>query len=545
MSFSRIPGALSLLFASSLLAQGLAIPDEAVRNWTASPYWWGAAGDGKNVSEALAESGDPALEPMGALPSAPLPLTAVTPCRIVDTRLANGAFGGPALVANATRTFNLPSGPCAGLPADAAAWSLNFTIIGGAGTFQNAFLTAWATGDSQPVASTLNFNANQLESNAAIVPAGTSGSINVFVNAPGHLLIDVNGYYKAISIVNSVNGQSGVVTMAALPPGSANSTLRHNGTNWVTNIGLTSDGSNVSVNGVLRLSPGEVLMTRGFLGNRFLSTISGSLILGDLAGGASMTGPYNTALGTGALFSDTSGAWNTAIGHQSLNVNMGGDNNTALGFRALASSSSSDNTAIGSSALSNTTGGGNVALGKDSGINLTSGDFNMYLGNPGVVSESNTIRLGAGGGVHTKLFLAGVLGTSIGSASPMYINSVAQVGTVVSSLRYKEDIRSMGDASKRIFQLRPVTFRYKDHPDDPMQFGLIAEDVERVLPELVTHNAEGDPESVMYHELPAMLINEIQKQENRIERQEEEIRELRALVEALSAGQLRPECSGR
>jgi hypothetical protein len=91
---------------------------------------------------------------------------------------------------------------------------LNLTIIGGPGTFQNAFLTAWATGDSQPVVSTLNFNANQLESNAAIVPAGTSGSINVFVNAPAHLLIDVNGYYKAVPLVYTVNNLFGNVDLA-------------------------------------------------------------------------------------------------------------------------------------------------------------------------------------------------------------------------------------------------------------------------------------------------------------------------------------------
>ena len=107
-----------------------------------------------------------------------------------------------------------PSGPCAGIPSDASAYSLNFTVIGGSGVFTNAFLTAWPTGDAQPTVSTLNFNANQLEANAAVVPAGTSGSINVFVNAPAHLLIDINGYYAG-SVVTTLNGLSGDVTLAA------------------------------------------------------------------------------------------------------------------------------------------------------------------------------------------------------------------------------------------------------------------------------------------------------------------------------------------
>ena len=125
---------------------------------------------------------------------------AMTPCRVVDTRgggVFTGTYGPPALVGNAAaRSFDINSAPhCTGIPAGAEAYSLNFTLIAAAGVFQNAFLTAWPTGAAQPVVSTLNFNAGQLEANAAVVPAGTNGSINVFVNAPGHLLIDINGYF--------------------------------------------------------------------------------------------------------------------------------------------------------------------------------------------------------------------------------------------------------------------------------------------------------------------------------------------------------------
>lgn len=125
-------------------------------------------------------------------PSAFVP---VTPCRVVDTRGAAGAYGGPALVANATRAFDIDSGPCTGIPAGATAYSLNFTVIASAGAYQNAFLTAWNTGAAMPTVSTLNFDAGQLRANAAIVPRGTSGQISVFVNAATHLIIDINGYF--------------------------------------------------------------------------------------------------------------------------------------------------------------------------------------------------------------------------------------------------------------------------------------------------------------------------------------------------------------
>ncbi len=147
---------------------------------------------------------------------------AVTPCRIVDTRgggVFTGTYGPPALVGNAVaRPFDINSAPhCAGIPAGAEAYSLNFTVIAAAGAFQNAFLTAWPTGGAQPVVSTLNFNAGQLVANAAIVPAGTNGSINVFVNAPGHLLIDINGYFtddynsQIPFVVNSTVNANGAI----------------------------------------------------------------------------------------------------------------------------------------------------------------------------------------------------------------------------------------------------------------------------------------------------------------------------------------------
>jgi hypothetical protein len=259
MSIPRFAGALCFVFTASLFAQEVAETTDAVANWTTSPYWDPGEAVGKNLGEILLEGEDLGVEPLGALPTAPLPFIAITPCRIVDTRGAVGPFGGPALVANSSRTFNLPVGPCPGLPSDAGAWSLNFTVIGGMGSFQGGFLTAWPAGDTQPTVSTLNFSANQLVANAAVVPAGTSGSINVFVNAPAYLLIDINGYYRNVAVVNAVNSLSGAVTLAAgsnvsITPSGQTLTIASSGgggggdiTSVTAGTGLTGGGTTADV----------------------------------------------------------------------------------------------------------------------------------------------------------------------------------------------------------------------------------------------------------------------------------------------------------
>jgi hypothetical protein len=187
--------------------------------------------------------------------------------------------------------------------------------------------------------------------------------------------------------------------------------------------------------------------------------------------------------------------------------------------------------AVGQWALLNAGGGGNIGLGTSAGINNTAGGFNMYLGNEGVATESGTIRIGSGS-THTRLFVAGVL-TSAVTGSPVLISGTGQLGVASSSARYKEEIRDMGDASERLAKLRPVTFRYKGHENEPTQFGLIAEEVEKVLPELVFHSTSGQPETVLYHEMPAMLLNELQKQQKRADQQAQEIAKLMERIQML------------
>jgi hypothetical protein len=204
----------------------------------------------------------------------------------------------------------------------------------------------------------------------------------------------------------------------------------------------------------------------------------------------------NTAGGTAALQSNTGGANNTAIGVDALSSNTNGDNNTAVGFRALEE---------------NTSGSGNTAIGEGAGENLISGVDNIYLGSPGVTTESNTMRLGADG-THTRTFIAGVTGTPL-NGSTVVIDAAGQLGLLASSARYKRDIHDMGERSRGVVQLRPVTFRYTQDPQGVLQYGLIAEEVAAVYPELVVRGPEETVESVQYHGLIPLLLNELQHQQ--------------------------------
>jgi hypothetical protein len=248
------------------------------------------------------------------------------------------------------------------------------------------------------------------------------------------------------------------------------------------------------------------------------------------------TGNYNMGSGYNALYSNTTGGFNVGTGPYALYSNTTGFYNTASGYVALyANTTGYYNTAIGFNALPNNgTGSGNIALGDQAAVNLTSGDNNIHIGNPGLSSESNTIRIGSGGtGGHTAFYVAGVLTSVIGSGQPVYISSTGQLGVVTSSRRYKDDIQDMGAASSAVLRLRPVTFRYKQPGPDgskPLQYGLIAEEVMEAYPDAVTFNDAGEPDGVQYHKINAMLLNEVQKQAREIEELKASVAELQALV---------------
>ena len=217
------------------------------------------------------------------------------------------------------------------------------------------------------------------------------------------------------------------------------------------------------------------------------------------------SGSDNTATGVNALFTNTSGLNNTATGVSVLILNITGNGNTATGLDALFSNTiGGDNTATGESALqsnttgnsntaiglfalaSKTTGGNNIALGSQAGSALTTGVNNIYIGNAGVAAEDNTIRIGS---TQATTYVAGISGTVLaGVTVPVLVDANGKLGALASSQRFKDEIKPMDTASEAILALRPVTFRYK-HEIDPNgipQFGLVAEEVEKVNPDLAS-----------------------------------------------------------
>jgi len=290
--------------------------------------------------------------------------------------------------------------------------------------------------------------------------------------------------------------------------------------------------------------------------NTFIGINAGNFIMG---------GAENVGVGRQALFSNTTGFENVAVGGFSLPVNTIGENDIAIGAFSLASNTTgNENTAVGGFTLAtNTTGSGNTAIGFDagfslatgnnnvlvgnnaglvlgtgstnviigssSGISLTSGSDNIYIANAGVGSESGIIRIGTIA-TQTEAFIQGIFGTVVGGTGlSVFVDASGQLGTVVSSRKFKHDIEGMSsEISENIYNLRPVTFIYNSDETDTRQYGLIAEEVDQVLPALVVHDEEGAPYTVRYHLLPMLLLNEVQKLHDIVEDQAATIASLKA-----------------
>jgi len=274
------------------------------------------------------------------------------------------------------------------------------------------------------------------------------------------------------------------------------------------------------------------------------------------------TGAANTAIGTAALLNNTIGTGNTANGFNALYSNTEGGSNTAVGINALLSNTSANfNTAVGNNALlNNTTGAGNtavgvnalhnnttgidnIAVGNNAGDNLTIGINNIDIGNEGVADEFNTIRIGTVG-TQTATFIAGIsVATVTGTA--VVVNASGQLGVAPSSQRFKDEIKPMDKTSEAILALKPVTFRYKQEldPKGIPQFGLVAEEVAKVNPDLVVRDDNGEIYTVRYEAIHAMLLNEFLKDHNAFLKEHRKVESLEATVlqqqkqiEALTAG---------
>jgi hypothetical protein len=277
-----------------------------------------------------------------------------------------------------------------------------------------------------------------------------------------------------------------------------------------------------------------------FLGEDALSSNTtgfGNTAIGFEALFSNTIGTVNTAIGFNALYSNTTGGANTANGYNALQDNTIGVNNTADGFKALESNTTgANNTAIGLNALSsNKFGSSNIAVGILAGASIR-GSNNIDIGNQGKRSDSNTIRIGTTG-TQAATFIAGVSGTTVAGGVGVIVDSNGQLGTVVSSKRFKDAIKPMGKASEAILALKPVSFRYKEEidPDATPQFGLVAEEVEKVNPALVARDADGKPYSVRYEAVNAMLLNEFLKQHNEFLKEHRTVQEQQKEIDALKA----------
>jgi hypothetical protein len=246
-------------------------------------------------------------------------------------------------------------------------------------------------------------------------------------------------------------------------------------------------------------------------------------------------GYQNTATGSQALYYNTTGNGNTADGIAALESNTTGSQNAAFGLIALAANTTGFlNTAIGTAALpSSKTGYYNIAVGFYAGLHIISGSNNIDIGTQGVGDESGVIRIGTPD-THAATYLAGIAGTPLtaGSAVAVGITSSGQLGVRASSARFKEAIQPMAKASEAILSLRPVTFRYKKDldPQGAAQFGLVAEEVAKVDPDLVVADATGKPFTVRYEEVNAMLLNEFLKEHRKGQEQDETISQLKSAL---------------
>ena len=425
---------------------------------------------------------------------------------------SNSALGFQALEFNVTGTGNTALGWWA-LRKNTATHN---TAVGSQALAANSTgVNNVAVGATSLSTNTTGFNNTALGTNSLNV--NTSGSHNTSVGN-NSLQHNTTGYYNtAVGDDSLFSNTTGYYNTAV---GFASLFSNTTGANNNSALGAFSLFSNTTGNSNIAIGSGSLFSNATGTNNTAVGFSTLNL----------NTVNQNTAIGSSALTKNTIGTPNTAVGYQALFANTTGNNNVAVGYQALfKNTTGNNNTALGSNTLSNvTTGTSNTALGFNAAINYTDGESdNIIIGNNGVVGDGKTgpgvIRIGATG-VQGKCFIAGIRGvtTNIADTMSVLIDSAGQLGTINSSRRYKKDINDMNEASAQLMQLHPISFRYKSQPDDaPLEYGLIAEEVAKVFPELAVYNKDGEPESVRYHVLPSLLLNEIQHQQKTLDGHDE------------------------
>jgi hypothetical protein len=492
-----------------------------------------------------------------------------------ETGAGNTAVGMGALQSIANGDYNIAIGANAGSLATGSnnIYIGNFGVFGESNiirigdplTHKATFLAGTIMGNlSGNAATATNFSGNLTgevtgTQNATVVSdAVVSNTANTIVRR------DVSGSFAAgtialsgnLALPNTTSASVGVITLGGAPflhnfgPGNTfvgasagNMTMTAGGNTGVGSAALGSDTT-----GLLNSAFGHFALTAnttGGVNNAFgafaltANTTGGvNNAFGYAALYSNTTGGDNNAFGYAALYSNTAGGDNNAFGSGALGSNTAGQFNSAFGEAALSANTTGDqNNAFGFAALgSNTTGTNNLAIGYGAGSNLTTGRNNIYIGSAAATSsESSTIRIGSGN--QTAAFMAGISGATSASGTAVLVNSNGQLGTLLSSRRFKDEIADMAGESDLLMKLRPVSFYYKPEYDEThtRQYGLVAEEVAQVSPELVVFDKDGVPQTVRYHFVNAMLLNEVQKQQNTIAQQQAEIQDLAARLAKLEA----------
>lgn len=268
------------------------------------------------------------------------------------------------------------------------------------------------------------------------------------------------------------------------------------------------------------------------------NTASNNTAIGFVAARYNTSGNSNTAVGAAALYASL-GSNNCAFGASALGADTtdSGSNNTAVGTDALFLNYGSNNTAIGASAGDFIqAGSNNIFMGVSAGANVQGGSSNIEIGSVGLAGDSRTIRIGTNQ-VHRATSIAGISGATVPTGVAVIVDANGHLGTTTSSARFKEAIKPMYKASEAILSLKPVTFRYKQEldPTGTPQFGLVAEEVAKVNPDLVARDEQGKPYTVRYEAVNAMLLNEFLKEHSTVQQQQKEIDALKAQLEEQAA----------
>ncbi len=355
--------------------------------------------------------------------------------------------------------------------------------------------------------STLTTQLTGLTNHAILVGAGTATITKLALGTAGQVL-------------QSGGASADPVYSTATYPATAGTNgnvLTSNGTNWVSSA--PSSGGITTINGDSGSATGSAVTLQAFTGGNAGATIkfaagsstinfnvvdvNDNLMLGRVAGNSSESGSWNIGLGTGALNALTNGSFNTCTGFTSGLLIAGGSANTAYGYTSLAGI---------------TTGVGNHVFGYLSGNAYTGAESqNILICNGGVNGESNVLRIGNNGTgslQQNKCYISGITGATV-TGTAVLCAADGQLGTIASSRRYKENIIDIPQ-ERTVLKLRPVEFNYKSDTLKNKIFGLIAEEIHDAFPELCFYR-DGEPDSVKYHELPVLLLKEIQRLNKRIE----------------------------